>query len=103
MPFHPVYLQTIIKKRRIQDCTSVERQDPDLPSTLTWDEQEIYNEPSCDPSNVNLADYAQWSAESGYWIGEYTFLQDDGTPFTSASWPYRYDSYKGFITGNIRG
>jgi hypothetical protein len=25
------------------------------------------------------------------------------TPFVSATWPYPYDSYKGFITGNIKG
>jgi hypothetical protein len=76
----------------------------DLPvrSTLTWDEEET-SEKVCDPSTIRLADYYQWASEVGYWIGEYTFLKDDGTPYTSSSWPYRYDSYKGFITGNVRG
>jgi hypothetical protein len=59
--------------------------------------------PKCDPTTINLADYPQWVAETGYWIGEYTFLQGDGTPNVSPSWPYPYDSYKGFITGNIKG
>ena len=59
--------------------------------------------PKCDPTTINLADYPQWAAEKGYWIGEYTFLQGDGTPNASPSWPYPYDSYKGFITGNIKG
>ncbi|KAL3801232.1 hypothetical protein HJC23_012632 [Cyclotella cryptica] len=56
----------------------------------------------CDPSTINLADYDQWVDETGYWIGEYTFLKEDGTPYTSARWPYRYDSYKGFITGSVK-
>lgn len=57
----------------------------------------------CDPSTINLADYDQWVDETGYWIGEYTFLKEDGTPYKSSSWPYRYDSYKGFITGSVKG
>lgn len=59
--------------------------------------------PSCDPEDVNLADYPQWRAEQGYWIGEYTFLQGNGSPFVSGSWNYPYGNYKGFITGNISG
>lgn len=57
----------------------------------------------CDPADVNLADYAQWREEKGYWIGEYTFLGADGNTFISGSWNYPYDHYKGFITGNIKG
>ena len=57
----------------------------------------------CDPADVNLADYAQWKEEVGYWIGEYTFLGADGDTFISSSWNYPYDHYKGFITGNIKG
>ena len=57
----------------------------------------------CDPAGVNLEDYPQWQAEEGYWIGELTFYGSDGTPFSSANWNYRYDSYRGFITGNVNG
>ena len=57
----------------------------------------------CDPAGVNLTDYPQWREEEGYWIGEYTFYKSDGTPFTSATWNYRYDAYRGFITGGVKG
>ena len=50
----------------------------------------------------NLADFQQWNGEVGYWLGELTLYQADGTPFESPSWPYPYDSYKGFITGECR-
>ena len=58
---------------------------------------------SCDPNEVVLADYPQWQAEEGYWIGEYSFYQADGTPNFSDDWPYPYDTYRGFITGNVEG
>ena len=58
---------------------------------------------ACDPAKVELLDYPQWEAEKGYWIGEYTFLKGDGTPFVSSSWNYPYDHYKGFITGEVVG
>lgn len=48
----------------------------------------------CDPNKVVLADYPQWQAEQGYWIGEYSFYGSDGKPYTS-TWPYKYDAYKG--------
>ena len=38
----------------------------------------------CDVSKIELSAYEQWKAEQGYWIGEYTFLQKDGTPNVSA-------------------
>eukprot|EP00538_Stauroneis_constricta_P011706 CAMPEP_0119573062 /NCGR_PEP_ID=MMETSP1352-20130426/44935_1 /TAXON_ID=265584 /ORGANISM="Stauroneis constricta, Strain CCMP1120" /LENGTH=344 /DNA_ID=CAMNT_0007622749 /DNA_START=651 /DNA_END=1682 /DNA_ORIENTATION=- len=57
----------------------------------------------CDPSTVNLADFPQWQEEEGYWIGEYSFYGADALPFTSATWNYRYDQYRGFITGNVKG
>jgi hypothetical protein len=60
-------------------------------------------DPDCEPAKVELSDYPQWEAEKGYWIGEYTFLQGDGTPFVSPSWNYPYDHYKGFITGEVVG
>jgi hypothetical protein len=58
----------------------------------------------CDPeTDVVLSDYQQWEDETGYWIGEYSFYQGDGTPYVSTSWPYPYESYKGYITGNVSG
>jgi len=57
----------------------------------------------CDPDDVNLLDYPQWEAEKGYWIGEYTFMQGDGSPYVSTSWNYPYGHYKGFITGEVVG
>lgn len=58
----------------------------------------------CNPeTDVVLSDYQQWEDETGYWIGEYSFFQGDGTPYVSTSWPYPYDSYMGFITGNVSG
>lgn len=59
---------------------------------------------SCDPAVVvMLADYPQWRAEKGYWIGECTLYNGDGEPYTSVGWPYRYSGTKSFITGNIAG
>eukprot|EP00986_Skeletonema_menzelii_P008857 scaffold3858_cov153-Skeletonema_menzelii.AAC.4 len=46
----------------------------------------------CDPNDVVLADYAQWVAEKGYWIGEYSFYGSDGQPNVSPSWPYPYNA-----------
>ncbi len=60
-------------------------------------------EPECDPSKVNLLDFEAWRREEGYWIGEYTFLGADGAPFVSSNWPYRYDSYRGFIHLEVEG
>jgi hypothetical protein len=51
----------------------------------------------------DLDNFEQWRGEVGYWIGEYTLLQGDGTPNESSTWPYPYDSYMGFISGNIKG
>ena len=58
----------------------------------------------CNPDeHVVLADFEQWKDETGYWIGEYSFYGPDGKPNVSTSWPYPYQSYKGFITGNVEG
>ena len=54
----------------------------------------------CDPSKVVLADYPQWQAEEGYWVGELSFYGSDGLPYVGFNWPYNYQTYKGFITGN---
>jgi hypothetical protein len=61
------------------------------------------NGKSCDPKDVVLSDYPQWQAEKGYWIGEYSFYGPDGKPYTTSAWPYPYDAYRGFITGNVKG
>ena len=62
----------------------------------------ITNDGGCDPDeDVVIADFEQWRDETGYWIGEYSFYGPDGSPNVSASWPYPYGSYKGFITGNV--
>ena len=57
----------------------------------------------CDPNEVNLLDSPQWQNEVGYWVGEYSFYGSDGDPYTTSSWNYPYDHYKGFITGNVKG
>lgn len=63
----------------------------------------IVLEKVCNPEDVNLLDFEVWRRENGYWVGEYTFLGADGNPNQSASWPYRYDQYKGFIALKIEG
>mmetsp|Transcript_8394 Transcript_8394/g.11023 ORF Transcript_8394/g.11023 Transcript_8394/m.11023 type:complete len:289 (-) Transcript_8394:291-1157(-) len=57
---------------------------------------------SCQESH-DLEEFAQWREEVGYWIGDLTFYGSEGTPFESPGWNYRYDNYKGFITGDISG
>mmetsp|Transcript_31693 Transcript_31693/g.67109 ORF Transcript_31693/g.67109 Transcript_31693/m.67109 type:complete len:328 (+) Transcript_31693:29-1012(+) len=50
-----------------------------------------------------LSTFPQWQEEVGYWIGDLSFFGADGMPFQSTNkWNYRYDNYKGFITGNIK-
>jgi hypothetical protein len=56
----------------------------------------------CNASSVDLSSYPQWQHEEGYWVGEYSFYGSDGDPNESPSWNYRYDHYKGFITGNVQ-
>jgi len=57
---------------------------------------------TCDPSEVVLSESPQWRHEEGYWIGEYSLFNGDGDEFTSSSWNYPYNHYKGFITGNVQ-
>jgi hypothetical protein len=57
----------------------------------------------CDPSKVNLLDYEVWRREQGYWVGKYSFYGSDGYPFSSQSWPYPYQPYKGVIHIEITG
>ena len=53
--------------------------------------------------SVDLDQFPQWREEVGYWIGELSLNGQDGTPHKSPDWNYPYGSYKGFITGNIKG
>lgn len=67
------------------------------------DKMTFHDSDSCNPADVTLANYPQWRAEKGYWIGECTLFDGDGGPYTSAGWPYRYSGSRSFITGNIAG
>lgn len=40
----------------------------------------------CDPKDVVLADHRQWRGEVGYWLGELSLYQSDGSPNESADW-----------------
>mmetsp|Transcript_38541 Transcript_38541/g.80769 ORF Transcript_38541/g.80769 Transcript_38541/m.80769 type:complete len:326 (+) Transcript_38541:135-1112(+) len=51
----------------------------------------------------DLEEFPQWREEVGYWIGDLSFYEADGTPYERSSWNYPYDNYRGFITGNIAG
>lgn len=77
-----------------------------LPTT-TPDSTPPQNFPSvlnggCDEA-PDLDQFPQWREEVGYWVGDLSFYGADGTPFESSTFNYRYDNYKGFITGNIVG
>jgi hypothetical protein len=69
----------------------------------TADFPEITVTPVCNLGDVNLLDFDAWNRESGYWVGEYTFLGADGDPNQNANWPYRYEHYKGFIHLAVAG
>ena len=58
---------------------------------------------SCGKKAKDLGEFQQWRDEVGYWIGEYTLFNGDGEFTESDTWPYPYDKYTGFITGNING
>ena len=73
------------------------------PTTSTTTTTTTTTAAECDPNEVNLLDSPQWQNEVGYWVGEYSFYGSDGNAYTSSSWNYPYDHYKGFITGNVRG
>ena len=60
--------------------------------------------PPCDVAAIDLSEYAQWAHEEGYWLGEYSLYDADGSPRQSGSdWNYPYAHYRGFITGNVEG
>jgi len=65
--------------------------------------KKLKTDEKCNLEDFDLSDYQQWVFETGYWIGELSFYGNDGKPQESESWNYRYDAYKGFITGNING
>lgn len=59
---------------------------------------------SCVVDEVRLDEYEQWKDEDGYWLGEYTFMGEDGEAlYDAAYWNYPYDHYKGFIVGSVSG
>ena len=87
-----------LRKRRV---LKIEKSPKSPKSSKSHKEEQIIE--SCDPTEVELLDFPQWNTERGYWIGEYAFLQGDGTPYESSSWNYPYDSYRGFITGEVVG
>ena len=66
---------------------------------LTTNESQSSSSDDC----TDLDEFPQWNQEVGYWIGEYTLLQGDGTYNVNPNWPYPYDAYTGFITGNVVG
>ena len=44
---------------------------------------------SCDVEAIELSDFPQWSHEEGYWIGEYSIYDNDGSPRQSGNdWKY---------------
>ena len=80
------------QRRRIQENNETTSND-----ATSFDEGQLLPDDvcfkECDPAGVVLSDYPQWQEEEGYWIGEYSLYQSDGTPFQSANWNYRYDAY----------
>ena len=57
----------------------------------------------CTTHCTKLLSKQLWKRQRGYWIGNYTFRSADGKPFQSRAWPYRYDTYFGFIRIEIDG
>jgi len=92
-----------IQKGSKKSSFSHKNKEKKSPKSLEKDSEGDGDSEDCDSESVVLADYKQWQEEEGYWIGDYSFYKSDGTPFTSTNWNYRYNSYKGFITGNIKG
>lgn len=81
---------------------------PQLPQRTEMSQTEMsqraqQTEHNSEGEGCNLRKFRQWRQEIGYWIGDLTFYGPDGAPFESNSWNYRYDLYRGFITGNVKG
>jgi len=61
-----------------------------------------------EPVDIELLDFEVWQRESGYWYGEYTFLNGSGTSDYKASddptsGQYDYQKYFGFINLQVKG
>ena len=86
------------------ECNDIDRLNEDKEDgEMTFHLHEDRDSCKCNPSDVKLADYPQWRAEKGYWIGECTLFDGNGESYTAAAWPYRYSGSRSFITGNIAG
>ena len=61
----------------------------------------------CDPHAVNttlkLASLPSWRRQSGWWVGNLSLFGADGTPSVSATWPYRFGAYSGFLRIQLDG
>jgi len=60
-------------------------------------------EPACDPEAVDLLDLENFQNDAGYWCGDATLLNRDGTPVQSEVFPYPYANYKVFWVNEIAG
>ena len=61
-----------------------------------------------EPVDVDLLEFEVWQRESGYWFGEYTFLNGSGTSDYKATddttgGQYDYRKYYGFINLQVKG
>ena len=109
MQHSPTFASDVERIHKLRRAVQQSRQEPrslrgaDSTKKSKALKEKMSKSKKCDVSKIDLSDYEQWKAEQGYWIGEYTFLQKDGTPNVSARWNYPYQSYRGFITGEIAG
>ena len=60
-------------------------------------------EPVCEPETVDLLDFEYYQNDAGYWCGDATLLNRDGTPVQSDIFPYPYANYKVFWVNEIEG
>ena len=60
-------------------------------------------EPECNPDEVNLLDFEFFQNDAGYWCGDATLLNANGTPLESEIFPYPYANYKLFWVNDIQG
>ncbi|WP_434145482.1 hypothetical protein [Photobacterium leiognathi] len=98
-PTDPVQSEAVVEQVDNSDAVEPEPEPEPEPEL----EEVTRSEPECDVETVNLLDFVPWQREEGWWVGEYTFLGADGNPNVSASWPYRYDHYRGFIHLEVIG
>ena len=74
------------KKSKSKDSKSGKKSGGKKESKSSDKKYEKTNDP------IPLDSFPQWRGEVGYWVGEYTFYQGDGTPNESRNWNYPYDS-----------